>query len=120
MDALDILKPRRGFTQTGSYRRYTTDSPDYFEYKDVDYPSKRFGDVINNLITDDNSRVIRTIWDCGYEVNGFICTQDGKTWTIVTIIHDNKNAENLRLLQSNPSAEFVIGLQNVENPKKLR
>lgn len=120
MDALDLLKPRRGFTQTGSYRRFTNDPAQYFEYKDVDFPSKRWGDVINNLITDDSSRVIRTMWDCGYEVDGFVVTQDGKTWTVITIMPDNGNSENLRVLQTNPSVEFIIGLQNVENPKNLR
>ena len=117
---LDLIKPRQGFTQRGTYRRYQADAAQYFDYKDVDFPSNRYGEVMNNLITDSESRVIKTMQNCGYEVNGFVCTQDGKTWTIVSVIVENKNGENLRILSGNPSAEFIIGLQNLENPRNLK
>ena len=120
MDMLDLIKPRLGFTQRGTYRRYQSDAAQYFDYKDVDFPSNRYGEVMNNLITDSESRVIKTMQNCGYEVNGFVCTQDGKTWTIVSVIGENKNGETLRILSGNPSEEFIIGLQNLENPRNLK
>ena len=120
MDALDFLKPKRGFVLTGSYRRYTDDPPQYFEYKNVDYPSKRFGEVINNLIADDNGMVIRTCWDCGWEINGFVVAHDGRMWNVVQVQHDNRNSENLRFLIKNPSEEFILALVGVNNPKELK
>lgn len=120
MDILDILKPRGGYTQKATYRRYQSDDPLYFDYKEVNYPSARFGTIINNLITDDTTQVIESPQDCGYEVGAFIVLQDGSSWTVTTIEKVNNNEENMRIWALNPSTRFIIGLQNTDNSRRLK
>lgn len=117
MDALDFLKPRVNYPYTGSYRRYKHDAPQYFDYKEQDYPSKAFGEVINNLITTRRGLVIRTMWDCGFVPEGFVVTQDGRMWTIEQVQDVNNNNEAVRFLQNNPKPEFIIVLIGVNNEK---
>lgn len=116
-DIIDLLKPRVNYPYTGSYRRYKHDAPQYFDYKEQDYPSKAFGAVINNLITTEERIVIRTMWDCGFEPQGFIVTQDGKMWVIEQVQDANNNNEAVRFLRHNPTPEFIISLIRVNNEK---
>nr|DAR84812.1 MAG TPA: hypothetical protein [Caudoviricetes sp.] len=120
MDSLDFLKPRRGYVMTGSYRRYIDDDPIWFDYQEVDYPSSRFGDIINNLIADIESYVLKTAWDCGFSIGGIIVTHDGKMWQIEQIQKDTKNSENLRFMNYNPLTEYIIAMSKTDNPKDKR
>ena len=120
MDILDLLKPRGGYPQKGTYRRYQSDSPEYFDYKEVNYPSARFGQIINNLITSDETQVIETPQNLDYAVGGFIVLQDGTAWTITTLESLHSNEENLRIWAITPSEKYVIGLQNIDNARRLK
>lgn len=120
MDMLDILKPQRGYVKKGTYRRYQTDTPLYFDYKDETEPTRRFGNVMENLTTDDTVRTIRTARNLDFTVGGLVWTQDGGEWTILSVSHEDNNAENLRFFMANPGSEWVLELQNKENPKDLR
>jgi hypothetical protein len=119
MDALGFLKPRRGYVMTGSYRDTPKSSPMWFDYSIVDRPSKGYSEIINNLITTREGLVIRTAWDCGFKPKGYVSTQDGQFWTIEQVQTDNNNNEALRFLAENPTAEFIIALIGVNNPKGL-
>lgn len=119
-DILDLLKPREDYVMAGSYRKQKSDPPQYFEYAEVDYPSKSFGEIINNLITTKQGLTIRTMWDCGYEVEGYIVTQDGRMWTIEQIQVSHNNGEELRLLRHGVNDEFIIALVCVDNPMELK
>lgn len=120
MDFLDLVKPKAGYPLTGTYRETPQSSPSYFEYAIVDRPSKTYGEITNNLITTKEGLIIRTMWDCGFIIDGRITTQDGKLWTIAQIQTDNNNNEALRILQNNPTAEYIIALIKIDNPWGLK
>ena len=119
MDFLDLIKPKQGFVLTGSYRPKPKCAPMYFEYKTVDYQSARYSEIINNIIATQQGLVVRTIWDCDWQVNGYVSTQDGKLWAIQQVQKDNKNSEVLRTLTENPSDEFLLALIGVDNPEGI-
>ncbi len=120
MDYLDMIKPKAGYPLTGSYKETPSSPSSYFEYAIVDRPSKSYGELTNNLITTKEGLIIRTMWDCGFAVDGRVITQDGKMWSIAQIQMDNNNNEALRFLQNNPTAEYIIALMKVDNPWGLR
>lgn len=120
MDYLDFMKPRTEEVYTGSYRPKPKDSPRYFEYSVVNYQSRSYSEIINNIIATKEGVVIKTSWDCGWSVNGFVYTQDGSQYAIADIQTDMKNDEVARLLVNNPMRELVIALVGVENPRGLR
>ncbi len=119
MDALDILKPRQSYVLTGSYRETRKSAPQYFEYSIVDYQSKTYSDIINNLIATREGVVIRTIWDLGYKDRAYVSTQDGGLWEIEQVQIDMKNSETLRYFATAPATEFIIALIRVGNVERL-
>ena len=116
-----MLKPQEGYVLTGTYREKYKDEPTYFEYDVVDSPRWNFGELINNLIRDESACVIRTMSPLEWKVNGFVITQDGHAWRITEKIKHatTKNKDALRIVRENPSAEWVLGLVQVDNPMEI-
>lgn len=121
MDMLDFLAPQEGYVLSGTYREKYKDPPQYFEYDEVDAPRWSFGEVMNNLIRDDSAYVIRTMQPLKWKINGFVITQDGKAWRITEKIKHSitQNKEALRIVRTNPSAEWVLGMVEVDNPMEI-
>lgn len=122
MDMLDFLSPQEDNVFSGTYRVKYKDAPTYFEYDEVDSPRWSFGEIINNLIRDESSLVIKTQDALPWKTNGFVVTQDGKAWRIKEKIRHStsKNKDALRIMTDNPSTEWVLGLIEVDNPMELQ
>lgn len=120
MNILDLIKNKDGYFYKAHYRRYKDSPPQYFTFKEVTYPSERYGSIITNLMTVENSMVISTTWNCGFVVNGFISTQDGSLWQIKDVQKDCKNSRSTILLRDGTKCEFIIGLIKIDNPMGLK
>lgn len=116
MDVLDLLAPKEEYVLTGTYRKKKDGPGAYFEYKEIDYPTRTFGEVIDNIITTQRRMTIRTRWNLDFCINGYVVTQDGQMWTIAQVQRNSYNAENLRFMQKNPNSEYILSLVGVDNP----
>lgn len=115
MDLLDLLAPKEEYVLTGTYREKKDGPGVYFEYKEIDYPTRTFGEVIDNIITTQRRMTIRTRWNLNFQVNSYITTQDGQMWTIAQVQRNSYNAENLRFMRDNPGSDFTLSLIGVED-----
>ena len=120
MDILDLIKNKDGYFFNAYYRKFKDSEPKYFTYKELTNPTEKYSAIINNLMTIENSMIIQTVWDCGYEVNGYITTQDGKMWQIKDIQEDCKNSRAVSFMINSPKREFTIGLVIYDNTKGLK
>ena len=115
MDLLDLLAPKDRNVRTGTYREQKDGAGAYFEYREDDYPTQTFGEVIDNIVTTQRRMTIRTRWNLHYQVNGYVTTQDGQMWTIAQVQRNSFNAENLRFMRENPGSEFTLSLVGVDD-----
>ena len=103
-------------------RRYKTKNNNehgtYFRFEELNDQNKRFGTVINNLIADDTTYVIKTNWDIDFKVGEFIIDKKSrKMWTIQQIerLRQDVNSQTLYWLTKNPETDYVLSLVQVEN-----
>ena len=103
-------------------RRYKTKDNNergtYFRYEELNDQNERFGTVINNLIADDTTYVIKTNWDIDFKVGEFIIDKKSrKMWTIQQIerLRQDVNSQTLYWLTKNPETDYVLSLVQVEN-----
>lgn len=120
MDITDFLSHNRKEEYlAGHYRESEKGEPIYFEYGIENERTNAYSILFQGILNATEKLIIRTTWDIGFKINAFISTQDGKLWQIndyVTRISGrNKNAS--RILQANPSTEYVISLTGVQNPQ---
>ena len=103
-------------------RRYKTKDNNergtYFRFEELNDQNERFGTVINNLIADDTTYVIKTNWDINFKVGEFIIDKKSrKMWTIQQIerLRQDVNSQTLYWLTKNPETDYVLSLVQVEN-----
>lgn len=103
-------------------RRYKTKDNNehgtYFRFEELNDQNERFGTVINNLIADDTTYVIKTNWDIDFKVGEFIIDKKSrKMWTIQQIerLRQDVNSQTLYWLSKNPETDYVLSLVQVEN-----
>ena len=103
-------------------RRYKTkdnsEHGTYFRFEALNDQNERFGTVINNLIADDTTYVIKTNWDIDFKVGEFIIDKKSrKMWTIQQIerLRQDVNSQTLYWLTKNPETDYVLSLVQVEN-----
>ena len=120
MNILNLLKKKNEYFYRANYRRYEDSAPQYFTFKELSYPSEKYGNIIFNLMNSENSMVIATVWDLDYKINGFVCTQDGSLWQIQDVQKDCKNSRSSIMLKSSTQCEFIIGLKKIDNPMGLK
>ncbi len=120
MDILDLLKPQDDYFYEGYYRKFKDSNPKFLKFKEVDSPSERFASIISNLMNYERTMIIQTPWDCGYEVNGYITTKDGRLWQIRDFQKDCKNSRSAILLNHSTKCEFIIGLIEIDNPMGIK
>ena len=109
---------------TGAYylRRplTTNDVAETFNYKPIDPRAKRYGQIISNLKTDEQSFSIETNTQCKFKIGGYIITQDGGMWQITeTLTKTQEDIEALRLFKDNAKTVNIIRLIAVDNPLGL-
>ena len=103
-------------------RRYKTKDNNergtYFRFEELNDQNERFGTVVNNLIADDTTYVIKTNWDIDFKVGEFIIDKKSrKMWTIQQIerLRQDVNSQTLYWLTKNPETDYVLSLVQVEN-----
>ena len=103
-------------------RRYKTKDNNergtYFRFEELNDQNERFGTVINNLIADDTTYVIKTNWDIDFKVGEFVIDKKSrKMWTIQQIerLRQDVNSQTLYWLTKNPETDYVLSLVQVEN-----
>lgn len=109
-DILDLTKRRKKEVFSGEFKVDKQSAPQYFEYKQQNYPSARFSEIINNLITTGRNVVIATSWHLDWQINSFVTLQNGRTYTITQIESECYNDETQRFLRESPNCEFVLAL----------
>lgn len=122
MDFLDLLVPTDTEYATGYYYAQLPITPEstcnVFKYETINPYSRRFDTVLNNLRADSESCAIKTNDDCGFQIGGFISTQDGELWIIRQIIRGTQikgKEEQLRLLKRSTATESTLFLEKIEN-----
>lgn len=120
MDITNFLKPRKNEVYSGYYRKYKEVASAYFEYEEVDMPTQTYGTVIQNLMTVQQIKRVKTSWALPFEVEGYITTHDGKMWQVQQIANDCKNSKAFKWFKTAPSCEKTLTLVYVDNPRGLR
>jgi hypothetical protein len=123
MDMLDLLNPKNDYYFTGYYYPHYPSTPEdgrvTFNYRQINPYSRAFATVMNTVRLDAETYAIRTNEDCGFEIKGYISTQDGKFWLIEEIIHNEQvpgAEEALRLFKSVVQSEYLMRLVKMDNP----
>lgn len=120
MDILDFYAhDRREEYANGYYRENEKAEELYFEYSITGADTEEYN-VISNLEAPRSVMTIRTTWNLGYKINGFVETQDGSAWQINAIrtIPNERNKQSVRLLRSNPSTAFELSLIGLAIPEE--
>ncbi len=138
MDLLDILKGKFYTTHFGKYYHYLpapvipTNTPDViydleapflFDYEYVDPTAWSYKQLIGNLVEKDGANcTIKTTDALNFKTGGYVITQDGKLYQVTSITRDEKtaNKEAARLSIIPLNTEYVLRLQEIENPWELR
>jgi len=92
MSVLGIYIPEANQFYWGKYLgkldgngKYNQAKPKQFKYEIVSPKDKRYLHIVQNLITADDSIVIQTTWDIGFENQGTVVLQDGKKLLITNM-----------------------------------
>ena len=117
-DILDLTKRRKKEVFSGEFKVDKQSAPQYFEYKQQNYPSARFSEIINNLITTGRNVIIATSWHLPWKIDSFVTLQSGRTYSITQIDSECYNSENQRFLRESPSCEFILALTVVDYPRR--
>ena len=123
MDILDFYgHDRKEEYLSGYYRKDEGAEPIYFEYGIASEERKEYNVEMDRVYADNLSLTIKTTWNVGFEINGYVETQDGKEWQVSTVstIVTERNKQVTRLLRSNPSKAFevtLIGTAKPDEPK---
>ena len=84
MSVLGIYIPEENQFYWGKYLgknengKYNQAKPKQFRYEIINPKDKRYLHIVQNLITADDSIIIQTTWDIGFENQGTIVLQDGE------------------------------------------
>lgn len=123
MDITDFLAHnRKNEYLCGTYRATEGDAPEYFEYGIESNKTSAYAMLIKNIRTTRSSLIIRTSWNMVWEDTGFVTTQDGLMWQVTDYTTEikNRNADVLRIMNANPSTEFIVSLIAVDNPMGVK
>lgn len=122
-DLLDILRLKDTEFLTGTYYKNMPDKPTNigveFTYEEIDAHNRIYAKILGELESPNSSLAIRTDDDCGFEINGYVCTQGGDLWIVSQVakrVQNDNTKEALRLLTETVQTEYVIRLIKVDNP----
>lgn len=126
-DLLSLLTIKYDEVLTGTYYnvipKSVEDSGISFQYDIVDESDKAYSGVLDTIKTNQTVCTIKTNDMCGFKVNGYIATQDGKLWQISGIIEriiNERTKQALRLLKRTSETVYLIRLLEVPNPWGLK
>lgn len=130
MDLLDILNPAKSkFPFKGSYRQSLGENEEdlkkgneHFIYKYENPQSAAYRIIFSDSQGSARSTAIRTNTRIKFEVGKFVILQDGTTYAITEIMKDFNSAPQqvFRITNSSPGIEYVLRLEEKENPWRLK
>lgn len=122
MDFIDFLVDSSDEYLTGTFyaRRPKTveDGGINFAYKQLDPNSKRFAKVLGNVRADVANYAISTNDHCGFNIGGYIVTQNGLIWQITEIVTNEEvkgKSDVLRWFTSAENSEQSLRMIQVDN-----
>lgn len=121
-DYVDFLVDTAEEKLTGLfYSRRPTNADDgrkTFQYKQLDPNSKVFGKVLGEVRADRATYAIKTNDGCGFNIGGYVVTQNGLIWQITEVVTNEEakdRTEVLRWFKSAKNAEIDIRMVQVDN-----
>lgn len=100
----------------------TEDKGETFNYNIENYETKATQNVVNNIETVEANFSIKTVNDVQFNLKGYVVTQDGEMWQIVSMLKrpykDEKEA--FRIFKNSPKVETVLRMINVQNARNLK
>lgn len=122
-DFLNFLKPKTNYPFTGTYyaRRpqTTADVGLRFRYRKLDAKRKAYGQVIQNILENDESNAIETVSDIAFKIKGYVVLQDGTMWQITEAERHEENEITNFTFRDDINDKTVLRLTGVENPEEL-
>ena len=122
MDFIDMLVNSSDEKLTGYFYARRPQSADdgkiSFQYKQLDPNSRVFDKVLSNIRADSARYAISTNDDCGFNIGGYIVTQNGEFWEITEVVtnEEEKATKNaLHWFKSVNNAETSIRMIKVND-----
>jgi hypothetical protein len=126
-DILDVLIPHPAEVFTGTYYATMPNSPREsgvsFDYSTVDPTSWHYQALFSQVVVmQSTSAAIKTCDDLGFAVGGYIATQDGRFYEIISVQQDYSSAQQqaFRMMSVVAGVDFVIRLSEKSNPWGLK
>ena len=122
MDIVDMFVNTSDEYLTGYFYARRPKTPEdgrvTFKYKQLDPNARVFDTVLGNVRSDSATYAIKTNDHCGFNVGGYIVTQNGLCWTITEVItNEQVNGENavLRWFTGAKNAECSVRMLQVDS-----
>jgi hypothetical protein len=126
-DILDVLIPHRDEVFSGTYYAQLPNTPSAtsatFDYNTVDPTEWHYQALFSQvMVAQSTSAAIKTKADLKWRVGGYIVTQDGRFYEIISVQQDYAAASKqaFRYLSVVSGVDFVIRLSEKENPWGLK
>ena len=90
-----------------------------FRYERINPRSRVYATLARNIRADSETYMIKTNDACGFNIGGYVSTQDGTFWQIEEILHDEQTKgaeESLLLFKTAVGTEYSMRLVKVQNP----
>lgn len=126
IDLLDIFNGTYEKTFVGTYyEKMPTEETNgvKFDYEYLDTKEKHYQMIFGNVAGSESySTAIKTKDAYKWKVNSYIALQDGTFYTIISVAKDNQsgNKEQARYLSTLTGVDYVVRLQEHDNPFMLR
>lgn len=100
MDFIDMLVDKSDKKLTGYFYKFRPKNADdgkiEFSYKQLDPNSRVFDKFLGNIRADSARYAIKTNENCGFNIGGYIVTQNGEFWEITEVVtnEEEKTTQN--------------------------
>lgn len=122
MDFIDMLVNTSDEVLTGYFYKYrpqnAEDGKIAFQYKQLDPNSCVFDKVLGNIRADSARYAIKTNDACGFNIGGYIVTQNGEFWEITEVVtnEEQKTTKNaLRWFKRVSNAEISVRMIKIND-----
>lgn len=117
---IGALSQRQGQFRTGKYlgKAPNVASAPFFTYEQIGDKERRYNQIVQNLITTEESIIIKTNYKYDWRVRNWVLLQDGSKYIITAIkqIEDEVNPQAFSVLKQGTNVYFYLELtQGNEN-----
>ena len=111
---IGALSQRQGQFRTGKYlgKAPNVASAPFFAYEQIGDKERRYNQIVQNLITTQESIIIKTNYKYDWRVRNWVLLQDGSKYIITAIkqIEDEVNPQAFSVLKQGTNVYFYIEL----------